>query len=100
MKLEYKSIQSATISVSASTEDYKFSANVAYTNGDAQNIYDGFVTRTGDDVQVANFSSYDVTALSINFSSADDKECEIMSEVKEFLEAVRTSKPNYEFVIA
>lgn len=94
MKLEFKSIQSATVSVSASAEVYNLTANVTYTNGVAQSIYEGNVTTTANGTQVANFSSYDINNLSINYTNANNAECDIIAVVKEFLEEVRNSQPS------
>jgi hypothetical protein len=94
MELEFKSIQSATVSVSASAEVYNLTANVTYTNGVAQSVYEGNVTTTAEGTQVANFSSYDTNNLSINYTNANDAECDIIAVIKEFLEAVHNPQPS------
>jgi hypothetical protein len=95
MKLEFTSINSATITVSASAELYNVSANVSYSNGMVTSIFEGNVTSTANGQNVAGFSSYDATNFSMNFMNADGQECDITLAVKEFMTEVRASQPNY-----
>jgi hypothetical protein len=91
MEIKFDALRSAVVSVKAETENYVFEANASISNSTVNNISEGFIKDTTG-VQLANFNTYSVGQLSVNFNSGDaDTYCEVTKAINEFVEAVRNS---------
>jgi hypothetical protein len=96
MEIKFDKLQSATVSVSATSVDYEITADAFIQEVQVTNINNGQVKKDG--AVLSTFSSYRIGQLTNNFENADtDDYCNITSNVIEFIDALRNSVTKVSF---